>query len=197
MLNEACRYLGIQGEADDKTLRLVSNCLEIIQRVSAPKNITRRFSSEDFTPFLIGEDIKKHLDGTKEIILLAATLGIGVDRVIKKAQATDMAQAAALDACAAAYIERYLDMIMPDELPSHRRFSPGYGDYPLSLQPRLLKAVHADKIGITVLKSHMLVPTKSVTAVIGAGQENACVTHKCKRCNKKDCAFRMEDKDES
>lgn len=171
MLKEALRYLGVQGDADEKTLRLVSDCMEAVRIAASPKCICRRFSPADFAPYLCGEDIEMHLAGASEIVVFAATLGIGVDTEIKKAQAVDMARAAALDACAAALIEAYCDENMPDGLAAVYRFSPGYGDYPLSMQPRLLKAVRAEKIGITALESYMLLPTKSVTAVIPLGKK--------------------------
>ncbi len=193
MLKEALRYLGIQGEADEESLRLVSECMETIRCVAVPKYIQRTFTPEEFVPFLIGEDIKRHVEGAEKIVLMAATLGLGVDIEIKKAQAVDMARAAALDACAAAYIENYCDEVMPDRLSGSMRFSPGYGDYPLSVQPFLLKALKASKVGITALKSHMLLPSKSVTAVVGLGQKKTCKEHKCARCGKKDCAYRREE----
>lgn len=167
MLKEACRYLGVQGEADTKTLRLVSECMELVKKTASPSYISRTFSPEAFAPYLIGEDIKQHLQGAKEIFVFAATLGHGVDLLIRKSQAVDMPKAAAIDACAAAYIEMYCDSIMPYGLPSARRFSPGYGDYPLSVQPGLLKAIRGEKIGVSALESFMLLPTKSVTAIVG------------------------------
>ncbi|MBE7062777.1 MAG: hypothetical protein IJN25_02610 [Clostridia bacterium] len=166
MLKEALRYLGVQGDADEKTLRLVSDCMETVKKVAVPKSICRRFSMHDFADYIVGNDIKNHLAGAAGVAVLAATLGISVDREIGKNQAVDMARAAVLDACAAALIETYCDENMPDGISGVYRFSPGYGDYPLAMQPRLLKAVRAEKIGITVLESHMLLPTKSVTAVI-------------------------------
>ena len=48
------------------------------------------------------------------------------------------------------------------------RFSPGYGDRPLSMQDDLLAAVEAGKrIGLATTQGHMLTPMKSVTAIIG------------------------------
>lgn len=190
MLKETLRYLGIQGDADDETLRLVLDCMETIKRACAPKLLCRRFTPATFAPFLAGEDIRQHIAGSTEIVLMAATLGIGVDTEIKKAQAVDMARAAVLDACAAAAIEAFCDENMPDGLPGTMRFSPGYGDYPLSVQPALLKAVRAEKIGITALKSYMLLPTKSVTAVVPLGKKEVCTVQKCTRCEKKDCIYR-------
>ncbi len=192
MLKETLRYLGIQGDADEETLRLVLDCIQTIEKVAAPKMLYRKFTPAAFEPFLVGGDIRRHITGSTEIVLMAATLGIGVDTEIKKAQTVDMARAAVLDACAAAAIEAFCDEKMPDGLPGTMRFSPGYGDYPLSVQPALLQAVRAEKIGITALESYMLLPTKSVTAVVPLGKNEACTEQKCTHCSKKDCIYRQE-----
>ena len=48
------------------------------------------------------------------------------------------------------------------------RFSPGYGDLPLAVQPRFIEALDAQKLlGLSVNSSLLLVPAKSVTAVVG------------------------------
>lgn len=48
------------------------------------------------------------------------------------------------------------------------RFSPGYGDCPLSAQRSIVDALNATRlIGLTVTPTSLLMPTKSVTAVIG------------------------------
>ena len=48
------------------------------------------------------------------------------------------------------------------------RFSPGYGDLPLSLQPQLLAACDAPRrLGVTLTQSLLMLPQKSVSVVIG------------------------------
>ena len=48
------------------------------------------------------------------------------------------------------------------------RFSPGYGDFPLEAQPSIVRTLRADiRLGLTVLPTHLLLPTKSITAVLG------------------------------
>ncbi len=48
------------------------------------------------------------------------------------------------------------------------RFSPGYGDLPLALQPDLLHFLNAQRwVGITVGKTLLMSPMKSVTAIMG------------------------------
>ncbi len=172
MIRDALRFLGVQGEADPKLLRLVLDCMEIIRNNASPKSVYKRFTPEGFNCFAKGNDIKNHIKDAVFIDVMAVTLGHGVDLEIKKAQGIDMAKAVTLDACASAYVEDYFDKNMPYNLPSYLRFSPGYGDYPLSLQPALLHAIGAEKIGIHALESFMLLPTKSVTAVIPIKEED-------------------------
>ena len=49
----------------------------------------------------------------------------------------------------------------------------------------------AKSIGLTMTDSFMMTPTKSVTALIGAGRTRInCPAAGCETCGKKDCAFR-------
>ncbi len=194
MIEQVLLYLGIHGEADDETIRLILLCRDELEQIAAPKITMRVMDYSAFLPFMEGEDIKKHLEHAKQIIVLAATLGIAVDTEIKKYQAVDMAHAAVLDACAAAYIEAYLDAqnLDRDGLYATMRFSPGYGDYPLTMQPKLLQLTRADRIGVSALPSLMLVPAKSVTAVVGLTEKPQCKKEKCQFCNKKDCSYRRK-----
>ena len=74
-----------------------------------------------------------------------------------------------VQAIAATAIEQYID----DETASWGekllpRYSPGYGDLPLSVQPDFLAALDAQKtLGITLTETFLMIPSKSVTAIIG------------------------------
>ena len=77
------------------------------------------------------------------------------------------------------------------------RFSPGYGDFPLECQPGLFRLLGVQRnIGVTLTDSLLMLPTKSVTAVIGlCDGETPCPTG-CAACDRADCAFRDTRKDE-
>ena len=48
------------------------------------------------------------------------------------------------------------------------RFSPGYGDLPIEIQPKILTVLSADKtLGITLNESYLMTPVKSITAIMG------------------------------
>ena len=72
------------------------------------------------------------------------------------------------------------------------RFSPGYGDFPLNCQPQILHGLEAGKrVGITLTEGFLMMPTKSVTAVMGLGENPVrCKVGGCEVCEKKDCVYR-------
>ena len=85
-----------------------------------------------------------------------------------------MAEAVILDGCGSALVEQGCDAAEREissrfpELYLTDRFSPGYGDLPLSLQKDLCTALDAQRrLGIYVNESMLMTPQKSVTAIIG------------------------------
>jgi len=123
--------------------------------------------------FLQGSDIKNHIKDCDEIILFAATLGFEVDALIRQTEAFDMAGAVVLDALASEEIERVCNTVHTEIGAGYaritKRFSPGYGDFPLDVQGELLAALDAQKkIGLYANDSNLLIPRKSVTAIVGA-----------------------------
>ena len=85
-----------------------------------------------------------------------------------------MARAVMLDACGSALVESGCNAA-EEELAARfpgryltDRFSPGYGDLPLALQPAICAALDAGRrVGVQVTDSFLMNPSKSVTAVIG------------------------------
>ena len=98
---------------------------------------------------LPGEDLKRHLRGCRRAALFCATLSAQVDALIRRAESGDMLRALALDCCAAAAVEEVCDQIegeLQGQFPGcffPFRFSPGYGDLPLTLQGPLLNLLDA------------------------------------------------------
>ena len=69
------------------------------------------------------------------------------------------------------------------------RFSPGYGDYPLRCQREILQYADAPrKIGVTLTAGDMMVPHKSVTALVGLADHP--VTGRLAPCS--ECVLRGE-----
>ena len=54
------------------------------------------------------------------------------------------------------------------------RYSPGYGDYPLSEQQRLMALLDAPRrVGVSLTDALVMAPSKSVSAVIGVKTEES------------------------
>ena len=52
------------------------------------------------------------------------------------------------------------------------RYSPGYGDFPLTAQRELLSLLDAPrKVGVSLTDTLLMVPSKSVSAIIGVKEE--------------------------
>lgn len=117
----------------------------------------------------VSQTLARSLSGCRRAYLFAATLGLGVDRLIARQGALSAAGQFMLDAAASALIEGVCDHVQAG-LPAvtAARCSPGYGDFDLEHQERLLHALHAERtIGLTLTEKKLMVPTKSVSAVIG------------------------------
>lgn len=205
---EARRYLGLKGEVPELEEKL-RQAGELLLSTVRPRGVWRRFSLSRSGKQLSFAGIQTeshalfaHLEGCREVCLLAVTLGVETDRLLERLTLTDAALAVMVQACAAALLEsccdRYEEAIVAEvsaeKLFLRPRFSPGYGDLPLALQAPLLRALEGEKrIGLTVTGGDMLVPTKSVTAVIGLSSDaGVCHAKGCATCNKKDCHFRRE-----
>ena len=79
------------------------------------------------------------------------------------------------------------------------RFSPGYGDMPLEQSKGICRVLSADKnIGLTVSQSGIMIPRKSVTAVMGISQTPVPRRPSgCEGCSARaTCPLRRADKDE-
>ena len=182
--DEVLRYLGYRGQTlPEDLLRELSECESLLLSRVKPAFVYRIFEREDVPlgialkgtrVVLSGKDIKTHLDGCKKIVLLAATLSSEADRLIAEAQVRAVSRALLLDAASDALVEQVCDVAEAEiraqtkKIFSTWRFSPGYGDFPISLQNEILTALDAQRrIGLCVTDSCLLTPRKSVTAVIG------------------------------
>ena len=149
---------------------------------------------------LTGEAVKEHLRGCHSAIVMAVTLSGYADNYIRRAEISDMAQALIADCLCTAAVEQVCDIAeaeitasLPENSHTTWRFSPGYGDLPLEIQPNLLRVLNAEKlIGLTINDSLIMLPRKSVTALIGISDKPIENRRRgCAICNMRDtCNFR-------
>ncbi len=207
---EAFRYMGFEGSEPEKSFAERVDAVESeLIKAAVPRFIWKAVSlsageSGGFIAgniVLTGQSVSEHFKGCTEAVLMAATLSSKGDIFIAKAQARSMTDALIADALASAGIEQICnkaERIIGKELAGKYmtwRFSPGYGDLPLDLQEDFLDALDAQrKIGLTVTESSVLIPTKSVTAIIGISKNPLPKKQRgCAFCNMRDrCQFRRK-----
>lgn len=120
---------------------------------------------------LEGESIRKHLAGAVAVGVVAVTGGHGRRARLRRLSLTDPVAQVIFDAAGTTAVERAADACEASIVaaahergsrPANFRFSPGYGDMPLSAQPVLLTTLDAQrKLGIALSKSLLMTPTKS------------------------------------
>ncbi len=196
---EAVRYLGGAGvRMNDVMEQLLDDCEQEVLATASPKYLYKVVDLP-YTGLMQGNDIETHLSGCSGAVLLAATLGAGVDKMLRIAQVTDLSRAVVLDALASVAIEQVcaqFDAKMAEQFPDlfqTFRFSPGYGDYPIGLQKWFLTELDAPKkIGLTTNDNYLLIPTKSVTAVMGLSESEIPKQRRgCAVCNlRTTCPYR-------
>lgn len=199
--NQAFRYMGLHGEPDSQMLRTADICEKKLLSAVKPRYCWKAFRKESLKTILIGQDIQNHLEFCSQVILFCATLSQSTDTCIRIAQTSDVLAGMMTDAMASALTEQLCDEAEQEILSqfpgkfSTWRFSPGYGDMPLEVQPDFLKIINADKrLGICVSEGGLLIPTKSVTAVIGLSDTPLPKAKKgCAICNlSKSCPYRKK-----
>jgi len=157
----------------------VEELLPEVERAAEPKYSAVRLGAEYPSRgvtvidghIVSSEGLYKCLDGAREVYLLAVTLGASVDRYLYRLGVISGSDRFVSDGIASALCERAADIateaLSADGSLTHR-FSPGYGDLSLLHQQWLLDELSArELLGITLTESGMMVPMKSITAIIG------------------------------
>ena len=147
--------------------------------------------------------LAKNLKDCQSAVVFALTCGLNVDLLIKKQSAKSTSEAFCINAIATAAIEEYANEfcseisteLKKESLCTRPRFSPGYGDLAIQNQSLFLNLTNASKLlGITITQNYMMMPSKSVTAIMGVSNK-ACnpQNSKCSICTQKQCKFKGED----
>ncbi|MCR5277919.1 MAG: hypothetical protein K6E19_00615 [Lachnospiraceae bacterium] len=180
------RYLGYRNTGLTETdERNISEAIELTNSIIKPATVWKLFSLQYETEgillspalapgnraVLLGESIRKHLNHAKEAVLLCVTIGRDFDVEVEKAMVRNPAFGVTLNACGIQAVEKLADSLQfeIDERLGHKtgiRFSPGYGDLPLSSQRDFIRLLDATrKVGVTLNESFLMNPLKSVTAI--------------------------------
>jgi hypothetical protein len=121
--------------------------------------------------------VAKLLRKSERMVMFMTTLGSGLDDEIESLIASGhLTEGFVLDAIGSETADAAADQLHRRLLGQKARdlgyrvtprFSPGYGDWPITVQPEMRKACGGEQIGIRVTESSLMLPRKSVSAVFG------------------------------
>lgn len=209
---EVLRYLEYKGQdIDNNLVEIIEECRNIAKDRINPRYTFRVYSIkqkykgiielEGTNLILESNDLYEILKDCNECILMAATLGINIEKDIKKYSCTELTKGIIIDSCATTAIEEVCDRVQ-NEIENNIlkngqyltfRYSPGYGDLSIEKNTEILNILNGQKeIGLTITNSGIMIPRKLVIAIIGITDKKveqdktSCST--CK--NKSKCKFK-------
>ena len=207
---EIARYLGYHKVAPDAQVQGVIQAVlsELNDRcsprfLSRTEPLTANGSRLELGPIPVdSKALALNLAGCEQVVLFGATLGPEPDYMIRRYEKVDLLKSVVAQACSAAMIEAYVDQqqdILRAEyekkgLYMRPRFSPGYGDLSLDVQKDFVSVLQMGRfLGVTLTDGMLMMPSKSVTAVIGLSRQRMDCTKTpsaCEVCGQESCEFR-------
>ena len=215
---EVLRYMQYKNQNIDKNLSdEINYCIRKTKEIINPRFICRKYKIkksvfynkknetylEQSNLTLKSNDLHDLLIDCDECIIMSVTLGIEIEREIRKLTYTDLTKGIIIDACATTSVEEVCD-ILQDNIAQRLlkegkyityRYSPGYGDLSIERNLDINNLLNGQKeIGLTVTNSGIMIPRKSVIALIGVSNKDISSTKKpCANCNNRDnCDYKKE-----
>ncbi|NMS91907.1 Vitamin B12 dependent methionine synthase, activation domain protein [Clostridioides difficile] len=212
--SEVLRYLQYKGQEIDKDLKYtIDECVNITKNKINPRYLSRVY------PIKINKDNVVELEGTNltleskdiyellkecnECVIMAATLGLEIEKEIRRHSYSDLTKGLIIDSCGTTAIEEVCDIVQDNVekvfLEQNKfitmRYSPGYGDLPIEKNIDILNVLNAQKqIGLTITSNGIMIPRKSVVAIIGISNiqiDEAKKEKSCGNCkNYRNCTYR-------
>lgn len=217
--SEVLRYVGYAGQ--EMTPELDARVDAVIARVEQEQQARGYFRIynlgdveqregvwgrpvEGTTLFFAGDSIVEYLTGAHACALMVCTCGVQSEQALRSVQRQSMLDGVLYASTLTDMVERGADRIEAEVIAyaheqgwyTNYRYSPGYGDFDLSIQPEFIRVLDAGKLlGITVTDTNFLVPTKSITAVVGFYREQPPQAKVgCKYCNCREwCTIRARN----
>ncbi|MFR5366185.1 vitamin B12 dependent-methionine synthase activation domain-containing protein [Intestinibacter bartlettii] len=213
--SEVLRYLGHNGQKIDNDLNSkINQCIKetkneidtkyVYQIYDIKKDLNlNTVQFENTNLILKSKDISELLRDCDKCVLMCATLGFNIEKNIRRYSYNNLTKGIIIDACATTSIEEVcdlvqdsiLDKVAKEEKSLTMRYSPGYGDLDISANRDILNVLDAHrKIGVTVTNTGIMIPRKSVVALIGiTNKKIGKVKRTCENCsNRFNCEYRRK-----
>ncbi len=167
---------------------------------SAVKIYSSGFSAEN-QDFNCKKIIGKYLRGSESIIFLVTSLGDVFERLLNSLESNnDYLEMFLSDKFASEIVEAAADkmeMIIEKNLEKEslkitNRYSPGYCGWDVSEQKKFFSLMPERFCGVTLSEGSMMIPIKSVSAVLGIGKDVQRKDYECSICDDEFCYKRKK-----
>ncbi len=192
----------------DRTQRLLDEASPVAARLIRPQGVARLYRSESLAPE-IRRELPEPIARTSHLVFAVATAGQAIDEETRRLRTEGrLTQPMVLDAFALTALNRVASRLASEAqqwagergLGTSRAFSPGSseGGWGLPNQAFLFDLVPADRIGVELTPDYWMLPTKSLSFVLGMGEDIPSVKDpfSCAGCPRLDCAYRHEASEE-
>ncbi len=147
--------------------------------------------------------IPLYINGATHLVLFIVTIGDGIEKEASMLTAgKDILKGYLLDRIGSFAVESLaenLEKKLRKDYSLHKksvssRFSPGYCDWVLEEQFKMAKAIDFSKIGVLLTQGCMMVPKKSISAIVAVADEGVFkeFVSSCNICEKEDCGYRRD-----
>ena len=210
-----CHYIGynINYKPPARILSLIDDYVDNVHHLIVPaysytiRDIERIQGNKviiDDSITFESQIIARLLEQCHKVSVFLATIGEHVEEMsCQLVKDGHVLQAAVLDAIGSDAVGRVADLVqniigeiaIDQGLVISPRFSPGYCDWDISQQEMLFRAVDSDSAGIRLTEGCLMIPRKSISAIIGIGPPGRDVENynPCLTCSRRDCRGRRHN----
>ena len=150
---------------------------------------------DDHEQLSVGPVIASLLKGAVRFALFAATVGMEFQKYQEELKKEgDMLKVFIADVIGTCLVEKagdYMERLLEEERHTNR-FSPGYCNWHLTGQKQLFKLMGDTPCGINLSEVCLMTPIKSISGIIGIGQEVDEKKYGCQYCELETCYKRKK-----
>jgi hypothetical protein len=193
--DDVSRLLSRRGEPENgRVARTLEEAFDRARKLVAPKAI-----------YLItrGDELpgSEQFADLERVAFCVCTIGQALEREVTALTGRgELLRAVVLDAVGSAaaeavadYVDRSIqDLAAVEDLKTSCRASPGYGDWDIGEQASIFRLLPAERIGVRLSESFMMIPRKSISFAIDIAKEPSRMRseNSCSSCDRVDCPYR-------
>lgn len=192
-----------------KLVEIASHALEKGMPMLEPKVLFQEFEVEALRheqlslkggSKLKGHLIAQHLAPAKKVVALLCTIGGTLEKYSSEISATRIVEALALEGVGSAAVETLANTVC-NQFENRAKdtgfqttipLSPGMVGWPVEQgQPQIFNLLDAEQVCVSLTPNYVMVPRKSLTMVIGIGEEVLAKGSTCDYCNMREtCQYK-------